>query len=511
MRFLRYLGLTILFMALVALLTGGCKNPDNIPASGFSLTPSPVKVVFTDPQFRVEGSGKDGASDPYTRQTMQSVGLTMLEMADLMAYIDSAKSTIDICSTRINNQGMVIRLVSIANRGVKVRIVTEKGFFNDPNSIYMIQELIDAGVLIRTDEDDINRQMHERYWIIDNHIVLTGSADMLDTSFSRSANNTLIIDTPLSSGLNASSDVSEIKSVTDAFFFDFTQMFDRGKFGKEKEVMLKHTFKIGVDVKIYFGPNDGLRTMIIDQLNNINEYLFYAINQATDGAIINLINTLVTSGRYAIAGVYDGPSATYAMPNGVAYDFPTRNGMNDKFMVLDVPTTFEDFEYFTAASSNDPVVLSGSCNWTTAGLDLNDETLVEVHDLTLAFQYAVCEANALMAAANNTGVVYGRVRSASNNIGLESTLTIATRRASEAFPGVAEPIEVQSGGTEGFYGVYITTGDLYMLQITAAPENHLTPEPKFQYGDTFLLLPGASYEGNFYPKLAPTGTGTGGT
>jgi hypothetical protein len=50
-----------------------------------------------------------------------------------------------------------------------------------------------------------------------------------------------------------------------------------------------------------------------------------------------------------------------------------------------------------------------------------------------------------------------------------------------------------------------------MLEITGPPQNHLTPEPKFQYGDTFLLLPGASYEGNFYPKLAPTGTGTGGT
>lgn len=341
--------------------------------------------------------------------------------------------------------------------------------------------------------------------------MLTGSGDLLDTSFNRSANNTLIIDTPLTPGINAGSDVSQIKSVTDAFFFDFTQMFDRDLFGKKKEVMTKHTFKIGIDVELWFGPNDDLRTRLDDQLNNIDEYMFYAINQATDGTILDHIQLLVTSGRYAISGVFDGPSATYVPPNATAYNFPNLNGMNHKFMVFDVPGTFEDLQYFSAASSNDPVVVTGSCNWTKAGLDLNDETLVIVHDLTLAFQYAVGESNAVSAAASNTGIVYGRVRSAHNNIGLETMLMVQTRRASAAFPGMAEPEEIESGGAEGFFGLYVPTGELFMLEVIETAEAHLIPEPKFLYGDTFLLLPGASYEGNFFPKLAPTQTGTGGT
>ncbi len=512
MRHLRYLGITILIIAITFVLAGGCKNPDTNTESGIRLPQSPIKVVFTDPQFRVEGShAKTGSSDPYTRETFLSVGITMLEMSDLMSYIDSATTSIDLCTTRINNQGMVLRLVSLATKGVQIRIVTEKGYLSDPNSIPMIQQLIDAGVLIRTDDDDLNRVMHERYWLIDRHVVLTGSGDLLDSTFNRSANNTLIIDTPLSSGFSAGSDVSAIKSVSDAFFFDFTQMFDRGLFGKHKETMLKHTFKIGVDVDIWFGPNDDIRTRIVDQLNNIDEFLFYAINQATDGSIIGLIQALVQSGRYAISGVFDGPSATYLLPNATAYDFPNLNGMNHKFMVFDVPVSFEDLQYFSAATSQDPVVVTGSANWTKAGLDLNDETLLVVHDLTLAFQYAFGEANAIDAAAANTGIVYGRIRSAHSNVGLETTVSIQTRRASAAFPGMADPIDVQSAGDEGFYGAYVTTGELFRLEVITAPPAHLIPEPKFQYGDTFLLLPGASYEGNFYPKLAPTQTGTGGT
>jgi phosphatidylserine/phosphatidylglycerophosphate/cardiolipin synthase-like enzyme len=185
--------------------------------------------------------------------------------------------------------------------------------------------------------------------------------------------------------------------------------------------------------------------------------------------------------------------------------------MNNKFAVIDVPLFFEDYEYFTAATSNDPVVVTGSSNWTSIGFDLNDETMVVVHDLTLGYRYAIGEANALLAAAANSGVVYGEVRSSWNNIGLSTEIIIESERASAAFPGTPEPVETESDADDdGFYGAFVTTGNLIRLEA-AQPEGHLVPTPKFQYGNTFLLLPGASYEGNFFAVLAPTGTGTGGT
>ncbi len=509
MQILRYTCAVILIMALTAFV-GGCKNPDNIPPAGFSLPESPVKVVFTDPQFRVEGShGPTGTSDPYTKEQMELVGLDMLEMSDLMRYIDNAAVSIDLCTTRINNHDMVARLVNLANRGVQIRVVTEQGYFNDANSIADIQQLLDAGVLIRTDNDDLNRLMHERYWIIDNHLVLSGSGDLLDYSFTRSANNTLIFDTALT--INAGSDVSQIKTVTDAFYFDFIQMFDRNHFGKLKETMTNHLFKIGVDVYIHFGPNDDPQTVLLDQIYNADTYIFYAINQFTDGLLFTVLDNIAQGGVIAIAGVYDGSVAAAGPTNSYGYTYPNMNGMNHKFMVFDVPLTFEDYEFFNAATSNDPVVVTGSCNWTAGGLTLNDETLVVVHDLTLGYRFGVGEANALLAAAVNTGVVYGRVRSAYNNVGLEVPIIIESARVSDYFPGTPEPIELTSNpDNEGFYGSRVTTGELFHLEAGQAP-GHVIPEQKFLYGNTFLLLPGASYEGNFYPKLAPSGTGTGGT
>ena len=74
---------------------------------------------------------------------MNLVGLDMLEMSDLIRYIDNAQATIDLCTTRIHNVGMKTRLVNLANRGVAIRIVTEDAWFNDPNAIPLIQQLLD--------------------------------------------------------------------------------------------------------------------------------------------------------------------------------------------------------------------------------------------------------------------------------------------------------------------------------------------------------------------------------
>ena len=64
----------------------------------------------------------------------EAAALTPLTTNHLWAYFNNASSRIDMVCTRITNSDMVARLVSLANKGVEINIVTEQGFFGNSDS-----------------------------------------------------------------------------------------------------------------------------------------------------------------------------------------------------------------------------------------------------------------------------------------------------------------------------------------------------------------------------------------
>jgi len=523
--------LSIGLLAVILAIAAGaasCSNPDDGPTGSIfppftnPLPASVIGLVITDPVFRqVE-------PDPLIYDAYRAADLYPMTSADLWGMFNNASQRIDMVGTRITNPDMIARLVGIANKGVQINIVCEMGYFDDPESAPFISQLAQTGnVTIRTDNDDVARQVHSRYAIIDDHIVLASSGDFLDNTFNTSINNTLIFDNPRTYVNGAGP--GGVKTITDAFLFDFDQMFNMDKFGGDKATLSNHTFNIGVQVEIYFGPNDDFISAMVDEVNNMQSGMQFAINQVTDRFFIDGVLD-----RFAQIGFYDGPSnpgldRENDLTLARGFWWTGYNSLNHKFILIDLPADLSNTINPLVLDVLDPVVITGSANWTHNGLDLNDEQLLIIHDLTLGYEYAV-EMGVLSREAGGwdpdpdmggyypgVGVVYGQVATNKNVPITSATLACDSEEiVGGMFLGDGgTPTQGETDST-GYYAMFVPSGFLRNIQVYGlgdASGAYLLPDPlwgEMQPNEGYNLLPGSSYVANFYVIPTPSQTGTGG-
>jgi len=371
-------------------------------------------------------------------------------------------------------------------------------------------------VTIHLDNDDVARQVHAHYAIIDDHYVLASSGDFLDDSFNTSVNNTLIFDTPRHY-VNGSG-AAGVQTITDAFLFDFDQMFNQGRFGGDKERLLNHSFNIGVTIEVYFGPNDNLYAEIVQEVNNMTNNMSYAIYQLNDINMISILRSLAGPGYFEwfVNPDYSDEDNPAHIPGSVPFAWPGFNALGHKFLLIDLPADVTTTISPALLDVVDPVVITGSCNWTHNGLELNDEQMIVAHDLTLGYEYAV-EMSALAREAAGYGVVFGTVRTNKNVPIPEAELTCE----SESIPGGVfngDGGEHPEGSTneDGNYALIVPTGFLQNIQVLSlgsASGLYLLPDPIWgedMPNEGYNLMPGASYRADFYCSPAPSATGTGG-
>jgi phosphatidylserine/phosphatidylglycerophosphate/cardiolipin synthase-like enzyme len=374
-----------ILIVLVLVLTG-CSNPDEKGPFGFNIASnSNVKAVFTDPIFRQIGFD---SNDPYSKYLTEGVGLEYYDQRYIIDLMENTVSTMDIASTMVNNADIASILVGLATRGVQIRVVTEKSNFDFINPTLpattrqVQQQLIDAGVQVRTDNDDANRLMHERYMIIDNTYLLIGSADFLCTSFSETINNVMVIESIMSIDDITTAKAADVNTVMVSFVFDFEQMFNRNKYGVVKETLYKNTFEdTGTKIEVYFGPTNNMLEQIVDELNNVDDIMFYAIQQFTNRTMI--ANMEIMKSIFTVMGVVDSssdlPADDFGRVSAIEFDGQGYNTLNHKYIVIDFPLDLWDYEYPSPGNLNDPVVVTGSPNWNESNFTRNDECLIVVH------------------------------------------------------------------------------------------------------------------------------------
>ncbi|HEX9745669.1 MAG TPA: phospholipase D-like domain-containing protein [bacterium] len=505
-------GLVLATFLIVGGIAASCSNPDQRPLGGifppfdFPLTKSPVGLIISDPVFR------QVQPDPLIEERYEAANLTPLTTTNLWNYFSGAVSSIKIVGTKVTNANMVSRLVSAANSGVIVEILVEKGYFTEPDASPFIAQLAQSGnVTIRTDNDGIARQVHSAFAIIDNHMVLASSGDLLDDTFNRSINNVTVYDTP-GTYINGTGP-GGVKTLTDAFLFEFDQMFNMGKFGGEKDRLINHTFNVGVEVEVYFGPNDNLQAEIIDEVNNMSSNLTYMVNQVSDTTILSVLANFADGGFYEFTS---NPDYSDILTTSTPFFWPSYNTLNHKIMIIDVPVQIGTDFSTTLLGLLDPVVITGSNNWTQPGLKLNDEQMVVIHDVTMGYEIGFIEYEVLNREANGIGVVFGHMKT-SKNVAIEGAQITCDSEsmAGGVFPGDGgEPTEGMST-MRGTYFMFVPTGfvrNIQVLSLGDASGLYLLPEVIWgeeQPNSGYNLLPGASYKLNFYVRPVPSQTGTG--
>jgi len=296
----------------------------------------------------------------------------------ISAYIGRAQNTIDL-SIYNNNNAMIVDSINAAyNRGVKIRYVSESAVAN----IELGNMNTNIGYIerVNTTESGI---MHNKFVVIDrndpvNSYVITGSTNFTSGNLFNDFNNLLII---------------QDQSIAKCYTLEFEEMFgDTGlspnlsaaKFGPAKQDNTPHNFVVaGNPMEVYFSPSDQTSSHIVDAMDNADYSLYFCILSFTKNEIGAAVKGANDKFGVDVKGVMEsindqGEEYTFLTSNGV--DLQSHQGIqydiHHKYAIID-----------QGVSNADPMVFTGSHNWSSAAENNNDENTVFIHDDVIANQY----------------------------------------------------------------------------------------------------------------------------
>ena len=288
---------------------------------------------------------------------------TAMEQA-LLSFIDRANSKVDIALYGLSRQSVVDSLVTAHNRGVAVRVVGDDDAAVEPEYAGSYQALRNAGITVITDTSSYLQ--HNKFVVIDEQLVWTGSTNFTDTGLTLNANNSIVITSTL---------------LAETYTIEFEEMWT-GNFQTDKTDNTAHHLDYdGTLVESFFSPTDLVAFEVWDELARLDETLHFAMFFWTDDLLTARVIERLQAGA-EVYGVWDhlGASSPYSANEDLRdagaqiriEDFAGK--VHHKFAVIDV-------------HGDDPCVVLGSYNWTASGAYDNDENTLIIHSAALAQAY----------------------------------------------------------------------------------------------------------------------------
>ena len=332
-----------------------------VPFATQSSSSGQIKTFFNkgiDPAF-ANGNAADG-------ETPQAV------MAETIARIDAAQQTLDVAMYNNNRSDLTNALKAAHARGVQVRYVGSLGASNpalDPPPPFPV---------LLGNEEAI---MHNKFLVIDADLpdqawVMGGSMNWTSQNINTDFNNTLFI---------------QDQSLARAYELEFEEMWGsegqlpdttNSRFGSAKYDNTPHQFLIdGYPVELYFSPSDGSTSQIESVIRSADSEALFATFSFTKNelgnALVDMENTTVPI-RGILENINDsGSEYNHLLVNNVNVRHHNLTGeFHHKYAVVDA------FDL-----SSDPIVVTGSHNWSNAAETVNDENLLVFHHPVLAALY----------------------------------------------------------------------------------------------------------------------------
>lgn len=345
-----------------------------MPFATISNSSGDMKVYFNTAVDKFYSTGTDAI---YLNQSIDDT---------LINYIKRAKQTIDFVIYNFNNSGISNisdALKAAANRGVIVRVI---GCGTTANN--GVDDLAGSSVHFLIGPNSYNRKgiMHNKFFLFDTEsadandpLVWTGSTNLTSGQINLDANNVIII---------------QDQSLARAYKIEFEEMWGsststpnatKAVFGASKKNNTPHEFSInGKRVECYFSPTDGINAQIVQHINTANHDLNIATMVLTRTEIASAIVARKSAGSYVnmltdASGTNDAAVNTtlLAALGSTGYVFYGNSGiMHNKYMIIN-----------QGDPASDPMVLTGSHNWSAAADNDNDENTLIIHDATIANLY----------------------------------------------------------------------------------------------------------------------------
>lgn len=277
-----------------------------------------------------------------------------------------AQTSIDVALYDFDRVSVRDALLAAKARGVNVRVVgdDDDGALADYAPFY--QSLITASIPLQTDSS--SALMHNKFAVFDGSVTWTGSVNFSDNGFVRNGEQALVITSTLVASIYAT---------------EFDEMFG-GKFHKSKTDNTAHSASVAsTTVEIAFAPTDNVENRIVAALNSADTSIQVAMFTFTSAP---LAQALIAAHQRGVAvevlldGTADGSQFSQRDPlcaAGVSVrveTWPVK--LHDKYAVVD------------AGAASDPLIVTGSTNWTASAVNANDENMLIAHSPELASAYA---------------------------------------------------------------------------------------------------------------------------
>lgn len=290
----------------------------------------------------------------------------------ICALINGANTTLDIAVWDNGSTKIVTALNNAYTRGVQVR------YISSTNSLNTALSGLNTNIpLLKRNSGLTTDVMHNKFVIADNTKLLIGSMNFGNGSMFDDYNNIVIISNS-SLAQNYTTEFNEMWGSTGA-----QPNTTNSKFGPDKTDNTIHSFNIGGStIESYFSPTDATASKIVTAINSANYSLDIAMFTFTDNDLGDAVVAAKNRGvnvRCIIENVsYFGSEYTKLVNAGISV-ISHENVTNDfhhKYCIIDAVNT-----------SSDPIVVTGSHNWSNSANDDYDENTLIIHDAIVANQY----------------------------------------------------------------------------------------------------------------------------
>jgi phosphatidylserine/phosphatidylglycerophosphate/cardiolipin synthase-like enzyme len=302
----------------------------------------------------------------------------------LVAYIDRASESVDFAIysfSNISSASIPDALNRAAGRGVQVRVIAcgtnQNPGLNDLNS--------EIPVFVAPDDNNRDGIMHNKFAVIDAEsvdsekpVVWSGSTNISYNQVVSDANSMIFI---------------QDQALARAYKIEFEEMWGsngaypnegNAKFGAEKSDNTPHEFVIGGNrVESYFSPSDGTNQQIINAINAADNNLNIATMLITRTDVALAIEGAKNRGA-AVNVLTEGDANTETV-NSILLD-----ALGNESYVFDAEYGILHHKYAVVDNSRaefDPLVVTGSHNWSNSANEINDENTLVIHNGDIANQY----------------------------------------------------------------------------------------------------------------------------
>lgn len=311
----------------------------------------------------------------------------------IVAYVNSAFTTLDVCNYNTGSLPVVNAINNAESRGVNVRYIAAANTGTNNDELEHLSLTIPF--IQRPDDGEV---MHNKFIIIDagtadKATILTGSTNHTYNSCHDDYNNMVII---------------QDQSLANAYKTEFEEMWGstgnlpdpaNAKFGSDKTDNTPHNFNIGgIPVELYFSPSDGTTAHI--------ESAVLSANTDMQFAILTFINNDLGD---AVVQVHDAGVGVKGIIENVYYLGSEYNSLVnagvDVYSHFTIPYLFHH-KYGVVDATNpesDPLVITGSHNWTNSAEEDYDENTLIIHSAVIAGMYHE-EFMARYSEINGTGI-----------------------------------------------------------------------------------------------------------